>query len=115
MTESQKLQIRMSETRQAANATATAEADRDRLLVELDALESEYRIALAAETSRIDDDFAGHLPLSAEFREQQQVTERADLGTMLGTILARQNTSGAEAEAQRAWGLEGDAIPMSHG
>ena len=32
---------------------------------------------------------------------------------MLGTILGRQNTSGAEAEAQRAWGLEGDAIPMS--
>ena len=41
------------------------------------------------------------------------VSERADLGVMLGHIIARRNTSGAEAEAQRAWGIDGNQIPVA--
>ena len=51
MTESQRLQIRMSETRQAANDPTTTEADRERLLGELSGLEVKYRTALGAETA----------------------------------------------------------------
>ena len=113
MTPSQRLQSRMSETRQAANDSTTTDADRDRLLVELSGLETEFRSALAAETAQVDLDFTNHTPLSPEFREQQEITHRADLGVMLGHILARRNVTGAEAEAQEAWNLDGNAIPMS--
>ena len=114
MTESQKIQIKMSVTRQQANATATAEADRDRLLVELDALESEYRIALATETSQVAQDFAGAggQP-SAEHREAMSITHRADLGAMVANIIGKTNTGGAEAEAQAAWQIQGNEIPMA--
>ena len=68
------------------------EADRDRLLVELVAWSPSTGSRLKLlRLPRLTRTSQGHLPLSAEFREQQQVTERADLGTMLGTILGRQN------------------------
>ena len=113
MTESQRLQIKMSQTREAANDETISPEARTRLLGELRDLEVKFRSALEAQTDQVNEDFAHHTPLTAEFREQQEVTRRADLGTILGTILARQNTSGAEAEAQQAWGLEGDQLPMS--
>ena len=113
MTDSQKLQLKMSETRQAANDPTTTDADRERLLSEMSALEVKFRTALAAETAQVNEDFTGHIPLTAEFREMQEITRRADLGTMMGHILARQTQSGAEAEAQQAWNLDGNAIPMS--
>ena len=113
MTPSQRIQIRMSETRQAANDSSCTDADRERLLKELSGLETEYRSALATEIAQVDQDFTNHIPLTAEFREQQEITRRADLGVMLGHILARRNVTGAEAEAQEAWNLDGNAIPMS--
>ena len=85
MTDSQKLQLKMSETRQAANDPTTTEADRARLVGELAVLESEYRSALSAENAQITVDFANHTPLSPEFREQQEVTRRADLGNLVVT------------------------------
>ena len=80
MTESQKLQIRMSTVRQQANDRTNDAIDRERLIEELSELETEYRTALAAETDQIDQDFTGFVPLTAEFREMQEITGRADLG-----------------------------------
>ena len=113
MTPSQKIQIKMSETRQAANDSTNTDADRDRLVGELAGLESEYRSALAAETAQVDQDFAGQTPLSAEFREMQEITHRADLGTMMANVLSRRYQTGAEAEAIAAWDLKPDQIPLS--
>ena len=113
MTPSQKIQIRMSETRQSANESTNTDADQARLLAELRELEIEFRTALNRETAEVNEVFTNHTPLTAEFREQQAITNRANLGTMMGHILARQTQSGAEAEAQQAWNLDGNAIPMS--
>ena len=113
MTESQRLQLKMSETRQAANDSNTTEADRERLLGELARLEGEYRTALGIETAEVNEDFQNHTPLTAEFREQQAITKRADLGIMMGNVISRRNQTGAEAEAVQAWDLGADQIPMA--
>ena len=113
MTLSQKLQIKMSETRQAANQEDVTAEDRTRLLGELRDLETSYQTALTKESEQTADAFEGYGPLAAEFREMQEITNRADLAVMVGHILSRRNVTGAEAEAQQAWNLEGNAIPMS--
>ena len=113
MTDSQRLQIQMSEVRSRANAEDAADEDRAAALKELNALEVRYRAALAHEAGATADDFLGHVELSAEHRERQEITGKADLGVMVGHILARRNTSGAESEAQQAWNIEGNALPMS--
>ena len=50
-----------------------------------------------------------------EHRERAQVTGKADLGVMVGAIVSRRalNVGSAEAEAQAAWELGGDAIPFA--
>ena len=82
MTESQRLQIRMSETRQAANDPTTTEADRERLLRELSGLEVKYRTALGAETAQVDQDFAGRD--SGESSELRALINRASGGQEFG-------------------------------
>ena len=113
MTESQKLQIRMSEIRQSANDINTTDEDRERLLGELRELEVQFRTALGAETAEVNEDFNHHTPLTAEFREAMAITNRADLGTMMSNVLSRRNQTGAESEAQQAWDLGADQIPMA--
>ena len=114
MTESQRLQIKISETRQAANLEDTTPEDRTRLLGELRDLEVKFRTALESEIAQVDGDFAGAQgQISAEHREAMAITHRADLGVMVGHILARRNQTGAEAEALDAWNLEGNQIPLS--
>ena len=103
----------MSETRQAANDSTNTDADRARLVGELAVLEEEYRTALGIETAEVNEGFTNHIPMTAEFREMQEITRRADLGTMMANTIARRNQSGAEAEAQQAWNLDGNAIPLS--
>ena len=103
MTDSQKLQLKMSETRQAANDPTTTEADRARLLKELSGLETEYRTALAAETDQVDLDFAGHD--SGESSELRALINRASGGQEFGPAFAalaagRNLPSGAMSELQ---------------
>ena len=106
MTESQRLQLRMSETRDAANMEDTTPEDRTRLLSELRDMEEKFRTALESEIAQVDGDFAGAQgQLSAEHREAMEITHRADLGVMVGHILARRNVTGAESEAQAVWNL----------
>ena len=105
------LQFRMSEIRTAMNAAPEmTDADREVKRAELVTLETEYRAALLSENASADDAFAQG---SAEHRERQAITGKADLGILLGNVLARRNQSGAEAEAQEAWGIAGDQLPVA--
>ena len=113
MTESQRIQIKMSQTREAANDETTTAVDRTRLLSELRDLEVNFRTALESETAQVNEAFEGHGPLAAEHREAMEITRRADLGTMMANVIARRNQTGAEAEAQAAWNLDADQIPLS--
>ena len=111
MTESQRMKLELvALNREIADAK---EEDRDALQKRFFDLNEAQIRAEAAETAQVDADFQNHVPLSAEFREQQQVTERADLGVMLGNVLSHRNQTGAEAEAQAAWQLEGNQVPMA--
>ena len=112
MTESQKLKLELVNLqREMKDVSGSA---LDELEGRFHDLQERQIRAEAAETSQVDQDFAGAQgQLSAEFREMQEITQRADLSVMLGSILAGQNTSGAESGAQQAWGLKGDEIPMS--
>ena len=74
MTPTQKLQIRMSETREKVNDLASAESDadisqREKLSAELKAQEVELRAAIEAEDSK-----------TPESREWADVSSRFDLG-----------------------------------
>ena len=115
MTESQRLQIRMSETRQAANDPTTTEADRERLLRELSGLEVKYRTALGAETAQVDQDFAGRD--SGESSELRALINRASGGQEFGSAFYalasnRHVPSGAVAELQEHRGLPGHLLPL---
>ena len=51
----------------------------------------------------------------AEHRERQNITGKADLGVLVGALVSRRAlvVGSAEAEAQAAWGLPGDSIPLA--
>ena len=107
MTPTQKIQIRMSETREKANDLAAAEsADdisrRDKLTAELKAQEVELRAAIEA------DDAADTPP---ETREWADVSGRFDLGEMFEGVMEHRASSGAIAEVQKERGLAANAIP----
>ena len=59
MTNSQKLQIKMSETRDLANNETTTPEDRTRLLGELKELEKQFRSAVEGEAAETADAFTG--------------------------------------------------------
>ena len=106
MTPQQKIQIRMSETREKVNdlATAQSEADisrRDKLVEELKAQEVEYRAAIEA-----DDD------TTPETREWADVSSRFDLGEMFTNVVEHRTSSGATAEVQAERGLAANALPV---
>ena len=52
---------------------------------------------------------------SSEHREALQVTRKADLGVLVGALVSKRSlhSGSAEAEAQNAWGLAGDNIPLA--
>ena len=116
MTASQRLQLQMSETRQAANMEDTTAEDRTRLLGELTRMEGEYRTALAAEIAQVDQDFAGRD--SGESAELRSLINRASAGAEFGTAFAalssnRQVPSGsAVSELQEHRGLPGHLLPL---
>ena len=82
---------------------------------DLAAMEKEYRQAVEAE-----DTYTGHCIVfggedSSEHREALQVTRKADLGVLVGALVSKRSlhSGSAEAEAQNAWGLAGDNIPLA--
>ena len=107
MTPTQKLQIKMSETREKVNDLATAESEadisrREKLVDELKAQEVEYRAAIEADDA---DD------TTAETREWADVSSRFDLGEMFTDVMEHRASDGAIAEVQKERGLAANAIP----
>ena len=107
MTPTQKIQIRMSETREKVNDLATAESaddisQRDKLSAELKAQEVELRAAIEAE---------GAANTTAETREWADVTSRFDLGEMFTNVIEHRSSDGAIGEVQKERGLAPNDIP----
>ena len=109
MTLIQKIQIRMSETRERLNGMSEVRTDdtekmaeRQKLTAELKAQEVEYRAAVEA------DDAAN---TTAETREWGDVSGRFDLGEMFGNVMEHRASAGAIAEVQKERGLGANAIP----
>ena len=107
MTPTQKIQIRMSETREKVNDLATAESAvdisrRETLVGELKAQEVELRAAIEAE---------GVAHTSPETREWADLSGKFDLGEMFTNVMEHRASSGAIAEVQRERGLAANAIP----
>ena len=107
MTASQKIQIRMSETREQVNDLAAAESAedisrRDKLVGELKAQEVELRAAIASEGA------AGSSP---ESREWAGLNSRFDLGEMFTNVMEHRASDGVIAEVQKERGMGANAIP----
>ena len=107
MTPIQKLQIRMSETREKVNDLVTAESaddvtQRDKLSADLKALEAELRAAIEAD---------GAASTSPEAREWDDLNSGFDLGEMFTNVIEHRANSGEIAEVQAERGLAANAIP----
>ena len=105
MTPTQKIQVRMSETREKVNnlASAASEEDisrREKLSAELKAQETELRAAIEAEDTP-----------SPESREWADVSSKFDLGEMFSNVIEHRASDGAIAEVQKERGLGANAIP----
>ena len=105
MTPTQKIQVRMSETREKVNDLAGAEsADdisrRDTLSAELKAQEVELRTAIEADADT-----------PPETREWADVSGRFDLGEMFTNVMEHRDSAGAIGEVQKERGLGPNAIP----
>ena len=109
MTPSQRLQLKMSETRQAANDSTNTDADRERLLGELSGLEREFRAALAAETAQINED---HTIFDAETTEFRELLNGASVETIIKAAVRGHAVAGPEAEIQQHFQLPSNAIPL---
>ena len=102
---SQRVQLKMSETREKLNDLAAAESaddisQRDKLAAELKALESEYRAAITTEAES-----------TPESREWSDLSDRFDIGEMFGNVIEHRVSAGEIAEVQSERGLAANAIP----
>ena len=105
MTPVQKIQIRMSETREKVNDLASAESPddisrRDKLSAELKAQEVELRAAIEADGDT-----------TPETREWADVSGRFDLGEMFTNVMEHRASAGAIGEVQKERGLAPNALP----
>ena len=124
MTESQKLTIERAKLQNLLNSDrfveirdgdsdATARMEEAKALRDqLNSINEKLCVAIKAEAGASDVAFGEDTP---ENRERQSVTRKADLGVMVGALVSRRalNVGSAEAEAQAAWDLGGDAIPLA--
>ena len=107
MTKIQRIQIKMSETREAVNDLAGAQSAedisrRETLSAEHKALETEYRAAVAAE---------GAANTSPESREWSDLNNRFDLGELFASVIEHRDSNGVLAEVQKERKLGANAIP----
>ena len=117
MTNAQKLQIKLSETRQRLNALSVLESPSADETREMEALSGEYqslevrhRAAIIAEDADIERAKGAHEDMNAEQRERVELRSKAYLGAFLKAALAGKQVTGAEAELQAACGIDG--IPL---
>ena len=106
MTPQQKIQIRMSETREKVNDLATAESEadisrREKLVDELKGQEVELRAAITAEADT-----------TPETREWAELNGKFDLGEMFTNVIEHRASVGAIGEVQKERGLAPNALPV---
>ena len=109
MTPTQKIQVRMSETREKINGMAEIRnddadklAERQKLVDEVQALEAELRAAIKADDA---DD------TTPEKREWAALNGSFDLGEMFTNVTEHRASDGAIAEVQKERGLGANDIP----
>ena len=107
MTPIQKIQLKMSETREKLNGMpevrvddADKLAERQKLSAELKGQEAELRSAIEAEDDT-----------TPESREWADVSSRFDLGEMFTNVIEHRASNGAIGEVQKERGLAPNAIP----
>ena len=113
MTNAQRIQLKMSEIRQKANAmpsirsddpaAETQVAEHEALSAQLVGLEVEYRAAIESESTPTGD--------TPETREWSALNDRFDLGEMFGNVVEHRASTGAIAEVQSERGLAANAVP----
>ena len=117
MLDSQRLQIRISEIRSRLNEISGFESaayteeirqEQDNLTTEFREAETKYRAATILE----DEETQNGLPLDAEIRELQRLTERASVGDILSATFEKRQTSGEAAELQQHYGLGSHQVPL---
>ena len=118
MTQSQKLALKLSETRQRINELLQiAEAEltdeqRAELTAKTDeypALETRWRAECVAEDVAGD---AGAHQQTAEEREYSELVERASVGDVFAAAVSHRSAEGATAELQLEGKLEGNQVPL---
>ena len=109
MTKTQKIQLKMSETREALNALVDVQVDdtagmarRKALSAEHQAQEAELRAAIEAE---------GAASTSPESREWSDLNRRFDLGEMFSNVIEHRASVGVIAEVQKERKLGANDIP----
>ena len=115
MLKSQNLDIERSDLRAKLNGlveTREGKPEYDEMRGKLADLDKRHAEALRAEAKETGV-FGGED--SSEHREALQVTRKADLGVLVGALVSKRSlhSGSAEAEAQNAWGLAGDNIPLA--
>ena len=123
MLESQKVQLRLSETREAVNAEALIDErgidgnteKRAGLVAKMAQLEKDYRTAITEEAGQVTGaNFPNRAEVSdPEIRERMAITDRANLAVMVGQVVAGRSVRGAENEAREAWNLADGEIPTA--
>ena len=117
MLDSQKLQLKLSEIRsrlneinsiEGKNYTEEIRQEQDNLTTEFRETESRFRAATILE----DEETQNGLPLDAEIRELQRLTERASVGDILLATFEKRQTSGEAAELQKHFGLGSHQVPL---
>lgn len=123
---SQRLALKVAELRAKANeaiAAVNAAEDPDDALMEamkaatgeLSKAETRHADALAAEQAMdrtAGETFAPAGEQDSEARERAALVERANLGAIFAAAVENRHTEGAEAEAQAAFGLGSNAVPL---
>ena len=107
MTPVQRLQVKMSETREQVNELLAPQSPedisrRETLSAELKTLEVELRAAITAE---------GEASTSSESREWTGLNSRFDLGEMFTNVIEHRTSAGAIGEVQKERGLAPNDIP----
>ena len=120
MTASQRLQLRISEIRQALNALSGLEGDAltsekrseiDRLTAEFRDVETRHRAALIADGDEAEQR-AAEDDGDAEDRERRELRSRSSLGRWFEGAISGRPVNGAEAECSAAYGCLAGAVPF---
>ena len=119
MTNSQKLNLRLSEIKQRLNSisglvddefTDEIRAESEKLQTEYRDTESRWRTAEIAEADESEKRKA--LEPDSEDRELRQLTKTASVGDILSATFEKRQTEGAPAELQKHYGLGSHQVPL---